>query len=111
MDIRLSPKPRLKATVRSLFIPGWGQRYNDQKAKGYLLNALAIGAVLAYWDAYDTHDARRVAIGAVIAVWGVNLLDILFFYSEQRATVSIKGLAVYPTADPNWVGLTLSKRF
>ncbi len=155
IDIRLSPKTRLKATVRSFFIPGWGQKYTDQKTKGYLIGALAIGSVLAYLaaddefdyrydlflekrdlfdslrtagniddlrrlkpeldkvqdDAYDAENVRRAAIGAVIAVWGINLLDILFFYPEQRATFSIKGLAISPTADPNRVGLTISRRF
>jgi hypothetical protein len=155
IDIRLSPKTLLKATVRSFFIPGWGQKYTDQKTKGYLIGALAIGSVLAYLaaddefdyrydlflekrnlfdslrtagsiddlrrlkpeldkvqdDAYDAENVRRAAIGAIIAVLGINLLDILFFYPEQRATFSIKGLAISPTADPNRVGLTLSKRF
>jgi len=36
IDITLSPKTRFKAAVRSLFIPGWGQRYTEQKNKGYL---------------------------------------------------------------------------
>ena len=111
IDIQLSPKTQLKATVRSLFIPGWGQKYTDQKTKGFLFGALAIGSVLAYLTADDAENAQRVAIGSVIAVWGINLLDILFFYPEQRTTSSIKGLAVCPTANPDRVGLTLSKRF
>ncbi len=155
IDIRLAPKTRLKAAVRSLFIPGWGQKYTDQRAKGYIFGALTIGSVLAYLvaddefdyrydlfleqrslfdslldqgniedlrrakleldktqeDAYDAENVRRATIVTAIAIWGINLLDILFFYPEQRATFSIKGLAVAPTADPDRVGLTLSKRF
>jgi hypothetical protein len=155
INIRLSPKTRLKAAARSFFIPGWGQKYTDQKTKGYLFGALAVGSVLAYLiaddefdyrydlyinklnkydslmtsgnidelsrlkteldkaqdDAYDAENVRRATIGTVVAVWGINLLDILFFYPEQRATFSIKGLAISPSADSDLVGLTLSKRF
>jgi hypothetical protein len=49
IDASLSPKTRLKAAVRSMFIPGWGQHYTEQYGKGVLLNVLAAGAVVAYF--------------------------------------------------------------
>ena len=49
IDASLSPKTRLKAAVRSVFIPGWGQHYTDQQGKGWLLNLLAAGGVAAYF--------------------------------------------------------------
>lgn len=153
--VRLSQKTRLKALSRSLLIPGWGQKYSDQKTKGYLFGALALGSVVAYFiadadfddkydlfqkkldqydsvstsgniqelrllkqeldraqdKAYDAESIRRVTIGAVVAVWGISLLDALFFFPEEKATVSIKGLAVQPSAGPDRIGLTVSKWF
>jgi len=41
--VKLSQKTRLKASLRSLFIPGWGQYYSDQKGKAYLFNIATIG--------------------------------------------------------------------
>ncbi len=155
INVRLSPKTRFKAAVRSLFIPGWGQKYTDQKTKGCLFAALALGSVAAYLiadgdfddkydtfqeklhdydstyaagsiedlrrlkseldaaqkEAYDAENVRRITTGAVIAVWGINVLDVLFFFPEQRATLSVKGLAIRPSADPDKVGLTISKAF
>ena len=65
LDVTLSPKTRFKAVVRSLFIPGWGQRYTDQKTKGGLLTAMIVGTGVAYLfadnnfdDKYDTYLDR-----------------------------------------------------
>ncbi len=44
VDATLTPKSAMKAGLRSLFIPGWGQRYSEKKTKGYLFT---IGAALA----------------------------------------------------------------
>lgn len=155
MNVRLSPKTRFKAAARSLFVPGWGQKYTDQKTKGYLLAVLALGSVTAYFiadkdfddkydffkeklreydstlaagsiedlrrlkleldvaqdDAYDAENVRRITIGAAIAVWGISMLDVLFFFPEERATFTVKGLAIRPSADSDKVGLTISKEF
>ena len=48
LDINLSPKTRYKAAARSLFIPGWGQKYADQGSKGFLFQLGVFGAGLAY---------------------------------------------------------------
>ena len=63
--IKLSPKTRFKAAARSLFIPGWGQRYADEKFKGCAFTILAAGAVTGYLianddfnDKYDTYESR-----------------------------------------------------
>lgn len=155
VDINLSPKTRFKAMARSLFIPGWGQRYTDQKTKGFLFTTLAVGSVVAYLiadddfddkkqiyddklreyditkssgtyedlvkihgelveaqeDAYDAEDIRRVTIGAVIGVWGLNLLDALFLFPEERGTFSVKGLTIAPDVSPVNTGVTISMDF
>lgn len=57
IDVTLSPKTRIKAAARSLFIPGWGQIYGEQKSKGTLYCLLAAGAVGAFIVA--DHDFQQ----------------------------------------------------
>ncbi len=59
LDIQLTPKTRLKAAARSLFIPGWGQRYTEQKSKSFLFNLLAAGSVAAFLLADEEFRYRR----------------------------------------------------
>ena len=58
VDVRLSPKTRVKAAARSVLIPGWGQRYTDQKTKGFLFTLLAAGSVAAYFVADERFDDK-----------------------------------------------------
>jgi hypothetical protein len=58
IGVTLSPKTRFKAAARSLFIPGWGQRYSDQKFRGNLFTLLAAASVVAYFVADDDFDYR-----------------------------------------------------
>ena len=58
IDIRLSPKTRFKTAVRSLFIPGWGQRYADKTAKGWAFTTLTVLAGAAYLVADQEYDDR-----------------------------------------------------
>lgn len=155
IDVKLSPKTRFKAAARSLFIPGWGQKYTDQKTKGFFFTALAVGSAVAYLladegfddkfdlyekklrqydstftagsvadlrrlkpeldaaqqDAYDAENVRRFTVSMAIAVWGINMLDVLFFFPEERAGFTVKGLAVQPAVDGGKVGITISKSF
>jgi hypothetical protein len=67
--------------------------------------------VAAQQEAYDAENDRRVAIAAVAVIWGLNVLDALLFTPDQRATFSVKGLTVTPTAGSNGVALTLTKAF
>ncbi len=77
LDITLVPKTRLKAAARSLFIPGWGQRYGDQKTKGFFFTVLAAGSVATYLildnrfrDKFDEFEARRNAFDSARAAGG-----------------------------------------
>ncbi|MBI5267332.1 MAG: PEGA domain-containing protein [candidate division Zixibacteria bacterium] len=156
VDVRLSPKTRFKAAARSVFIPGWGQRYSEQKTKGFLLQLMAAGAVTAFlvtdhdfnnkfdrfeslqaeydsaltagagygemqsrWNglydaqkkAYDAENARRISIGSVVAVWTIGVLDALLFTPEEKATFSVKGVALEPASGSKTFGLRLTKSF
>jgi hypothetical protein len=44
--IELSPKTRSKALLRSLFVPGWGQRYAGHKSRGNVFLAAEVGALV-----------------------------------------------------------------
>jgi hypothetical protein len=46
-SFKLSPKTRFKASVRSLFIPGWGQYYSGQTFRSLILGFGTIGAGVA----------------------------------------------------------------
>ncbi len=152
VDVQLSSKTRLKAAARSLVIPGWGQRYTDQKTKGFFFTFLAASSVAAFLiadehfddeearynrlvsqfdttstfaarenllplvveaqqDAYDAENLRRWSIGTVIGIWGLNLLDTFFFFPDQQAEITVKGLTITPQAAPDQLGLQLSKKF
>ncbi len=74
LDIRLSPKTRLKAAVRSMFVPGWGQRYGDQKGKAWLFHVLGAGSIAAYLIAdhnfdikYEKYERRLDEFDAAVA--------------------------------------------
>ncbi|MCB4792310.1 MAG: DUF5683 domain-containing protein [Elusimicrobia bacterium] len=45
--IDISKKTPANAGIRSMFFPGWGQVYNNQKTKGYIICGLAL-ATFAY---------------------------------------------------------------
>lgn len=119
--------PRPSATVRSLAVPGWGQLYKGERAKGWVLvglwGATAAGVVTAHVlrgqaqddylaetdpaeiaDRYDTfntwHQTRNVLALGATAVWAYAVLDALAFGGpEERA------LAVGPAFDGGEVGL------
>ncbi len=155
IDVKLSPKTRFKGAVRSMFIPGWGQKYSEQKGKSILFAALAVGSVSAFViadhnfqikydryqesenayrqvrdtadlatlqaldrqrrlhqeEAFNSEDVRRGTIGAMIGVWAINVLDVLFFFPENKGNVTIQGITVTPTADQKSFGLALSRNF
>ncbi|MFH2056289.1 MAG: DUF5683 domain-containing protein [bacterium] len=60
IDINLVPKTRLKAGLRSLLIPGWGQRYSGSGTRGTLMTIGAVAAAavagLLYLDFDDKRD-------------------------------------------------------
>lgn len=52
INIDLSRKTRVKAALRSIIIPGWGQRYSGNSTKGTLLTSAALlsGAAVVITD-------------------------------------------------------------
>ena len=58
VTVTLSKKTRLKAFARSLIIPGWGQRYGDQKVKGYTYTVFQLLTVVGYLIADNDFDLK-----------------------------------------------------
>ncbi len=155
ISANLSKKTSIKAALRSMVIPGWGQRYFDKRAKGNFLTLLAASSVVAYLiadsdfddkyddyllklnkfdhlaiignivelkqaeeelntalnEAYDAENIRRTFIGSTIAIWGISILDALFFSPVEKGVVAVKGITIEPQADLKSVSITLSKAF
>ena len=55
-SLKLSPKSRLKAGMRSIILPGWGQRYSERQGRGALFVGLTALAGVAYLIADHNFD-------------------------------------------------------
>ena len=42
ISVNLTKKTRSRAAFRSLILPGWGQRYSDQPAKGWIITTWSL---------------------------------------------------------------------
>jgi PEGA domain/Family of unknown function (DUF5683) len=62
-------------------------------------------------DAYDAENIRRITIGATVAVWGLNLLDVLFFFPEETGSLSVNSIGLKPDLKSGGAQLVLSHRF
>lgn len=150
IHLDLSAKTPVKAAMRSILLPGWGQHYSgrDVPAVLYFGSALAAGAYLgvtairyenqlddidvayqAYkestvqseretlWEAVETEreiaedrqNDRTTAWAILGVVWGVNLLDSLFFFPDAATPTITRsgdtGLFVEPRSDGMDLGL------
>jgi len=56
LRLRLIPKTRFKAGIRSLVFPGWGQIYSERKKSGIFLSLLQAGAGLFALMAHLDYD-------------------------------------------------------
>lgn len=68
ISIKLSPKTRLKALLRSAVVPGMGQAYSDQRVKGLVISAMQFTSLgvffieeLRYRDSVDDFNAALTA--------------------------------------------------
>jgi hypothetical protein len=67
--------------------------------------------VTAQDDAYDAETFRNITIGVGAGVWALNLIDVLFFYPEERGIVTVRGLSVAPGVVSDNPGITLTHKF
>ncbi len=62
-------------------------------------------------SAYDAESVRRITIGAVIAVWGLNLLDVIFFFPEDNGSLVVNSVSFKPDFEQGGGQVVLSHRF
>ncbi len=66
LRLRLSPKTRFKAAMRSMVFPGWGQIYSDRKHSGIFLSLVQAGAglftLVAHNDYNNAYDKYKNAL-------------------------------------------------
>lgn len=82
LNIDLAPKTRVKAALRSMIIPGWGQSYSGRKTKSLLFGAAFTGAVISYLYLNDEFKTKkneyfRLRSEYDVAVAGGGAIDIL----------------------------------
>jgi hypothetical protein len=61
--------------------------------------------------AYNAENERRIAIGAVIGVWGLNVLDALFFFPDRKGKVIVNDLSFKPDYENGGGSIVLSHNF
>jgi hypothetical protein len=57
--IELSRKTRMKAMLRSMLIPGWGQVYSGNKLRGYLITTGTVAAAAAVYHLDRRFDKKK----------------------------------------------------
>ncbi|MCP4703844.1 MAG: PEGA domain-containing protein [candidate division Zixibacteria bacterium] len=61
--------------------------------------------------AYDAENKRAIAIGSIIGVWGLNIIDALFFFPNQKNNEAINSLSIKPDIDHGGAQFVFSHRF
>lgn len=151
-SIDLKRKTRFKAALRSVLIPGWGQRYSEHKSRGVTYFIMALGSSAAFliaenrfqnkkdifWEAknnynssstleeqdyyyprlveaqanaYDAESIRRFTIGAVVASWGLSVLDALIFGPKTESDLPSKQFSIGPSGSFDELGFSVAVRF
>lgn len=59
LTINLAPKTSMKATLRSLIIPGWGQSYYGNKFKSVLFFVGTVASATTFYFVNDHFDSKR----------------------------------------------------
>ncbi len=61
--------------------------------------------------AYDAETTRRISIGATVAIWSLNIMDIFLFFPETGGSMTVSGLSIKPDINSSRTLLTFSYRF
>jgi hypothetical protein len=69
VDIALQDKSRTDAILRSAFIPGWGQFYEEKKTTGVLFMLAYAGAIGAHVYARSDHSKKMDEFDAVARMY------------------------------------------
>lgn len=134
--IDLSRHTRGNAAVRSTLCPGWGQFFNQQQIKGYIVAGSAIAALgagyLAFQQAentYDDYEKTGLRDGALYSdyenqqqqafflttagalIWLYGIIDAAYYGDRVTDTVSLPREGFSVACAGNSVGLCYRKKF
>ncbi len=62
-------------------------------------------------EAYDAENKRAVALGGMIGVWGLNLIDALFFFPKKKDELPVKSITIKPDPAQGGAQIVFSYRF
>ncbi len=62
-------------------------------------------------EAYDAENKRAIAIGGMIGIWGINLIDALFFFPKKNGDGPVKSLTIKPDPEQGGAQIVFSYRF
>jgi hypothetical protein len=127
------PKNRFSAALRSLIIPGWGQKYSERDQWGNVVFwvdfAVAAGYGFTAWNYYSLNEKLESAtddpekawedadnaydlyytVGWVLATcWGLNVLDALVGFPSFKVEVVPGNTAIHGDGGPTGEKLSLS---
>jgi hypothetical protein len=129
--INFSDHTPVNAGLRSLILPGWGQFFNHQKTKGFIVSGSAVvtvlGSYLLYTGAsntyndyekkglkddtlysdYETQQQQAMIVSLIAA--GVWIYGVVDAFVIAKKPVKTEGLFIIPTL--KGMKLAYSKRF
>jgi len=94
MKLNLSPRTRLKAGIRSLVFPGWGQRYSERKWAGILFSITQLGLGIYTYDVHRKYETAIKDYNNALDVYKDNIKN-----SELREKYYAIVLEKYQKAD------------
>lgn len=71
--IKLKPRTRIKAAMRSLVFPGWGQLYSGDKVRGAILGAASIGLIGWTLFAHNDYNSSQNALDRAVENFNRNM--------------------------------------
>ena len=81
--IKLKPRTRIKAAMRSLIFPGWGQLYSGDKVRGAILGAASIGLIAWTLFAHNDYNTSQNAYDRTVENLDPNADDFESFQNRQ----------------------------
>lgn len=82
--IRLRPKTRLKAAIRSVAFPGWGQIYGGDKLRGVIISVVQVGLGIGSALAVHEYNQSNAALERAVAAFDRNMNEENFQIVQQR---------------------------
>ncbi len=86
--VRLTPKTRLKAGLRSMVFPGWGQFYSGERLRGFLFSAAQVALVVRTAFAINNYNDSKNNLDRAVDVFNTSLDEASFQDAQNRLTTA-----------------------